>query len=196
LLRGDRTDRLRRVGEIRACEPARLFVGILSRHASLHPEIEATLAARYGAIAARSGAFPFTFTDYYRAEMGGDLLRSLLLFDAPFDPGELAPCKLFTNALEAQVAKSARFLERRPVNVDPGYLTLSKLVLASTKDHAHRVYVGSGIHAEVTLAYREGSYRALPWTYPDYRSETYHAFLAEARTTLERGDRKKRTGGA
>src|SRR5262249_42219216 len=93
---------------------------------------------------------------------------------------------LSANRMETEAARSGRFPQVRPINVDPGYLTLSKLVLASTKDHAHRIHLGRGIHAEVTLAYRDGAWRAQPWTYPDFRSERYRRWLLEAREMLHR----------
>ena len=50
-------------------------------------------------------------------------------------------------------------------------------MLASTKDHAHRIYLGDGIYAEVTLAYRQRQWQPLEWTYPDYRRDDYQEFF-------------------
>jgi hypothetical protein len=72
-------------------------------------------------------------------------------------------------------------VEPRPLNVDPGLLSLGKFQLATTKDQSHRIYVGSGVYAEVTLRYQEGTYRPWPWTYADYRLAAVGAFLQEAR---------------
>jgi hypothetical protein len=123
----------------------------------------------------------FDFTDYYAADMGSPLFRRFYLYPPPFDPARLADVKLRTNALEAEAARKLDLGVRRPLNLDPGYLTPSKVVLASTKDHAHRIYLRDGIYAEVTLHYQNKSYRSWPWTFPDYRSEPYIRFFNEAR---------------
>ena len=71
--------------------------------------------------------------------------------------------------------------EKRRVNLDPGYLLLSRLVLSTFKDFAHRIYLGRGVFAEVTLIFREGSFRPLPWTYPDYAAPETIALFNKAR---------------
>jgi hypothetical protein len=75
--------------------------------------------------------------------------------------------------------------DERPLNLDPGYITLAKLVLASTKDHAHRIYLSQGIYAEITLNYRAGSWQPLPWTYPDYRRSDFQEFFTNCREYLK-----------
>ena len=66
------------------------------------------------------------------------------------------------------------------MNLDPGYITPAKLVLASTKDHAHRLYLADGIYAEVTLAFRGKQWQPLEWTYPDYRRADFQEFFTAA----------------
>jgi len=63
----------------------------------------------------------------------------------------------------------------------PYPLTAASLVLATTKDRAHRICLHEGIHAEVTLLYERGGFRPLPWTYPDYRSAEVRSFFERAR---------------
>ena len=74
------------------------------------------------------------------------------------------------------------------MNLDVGYVTEAKLVLASMKDFAHRVYLGAGVHAEVTLLYRGGGWMSLEWTFPDYASGRYDTFLTGARRLLREGE--------
>jgi hypothetical protein len=119
--------------------------------------------------------------------MGSDLKKRFWAIADPIDPGQLAAIKLTTNLWEAEYAGAGLHAEPRPLNLDPGYLTLAKLVLASTKDHAHRIYLGDGIYAEVTLAYRRGGWQAFDWTYPDYRREDYQAFFTHCRELLRGG---------
>jgi hypothetical protein len=86
---------------------------------------------------------------------------------------QLADIKLVTNALEQARAADGR----RRVNIDPGYLLLERFVLATGKNYSHRIYLGRGIYADLTLIYRQGAFRALPWTYPDYGGQPIGHFL-------------------
>jgi hypothetical protein len=77
--------------------------------------------------------------------------------------------------------------EPRPLNLDPGYLTLGKLLLASTKDFAHRIYLGRGIYAEVTLQYKHGAWRHHEYTFADYRRADYQRFFSQCREWVKKG---------
>ncbi|RKX70418.1 DUF4416 domain-containing protein [candidate division WOR-3 bacterium] len=114
-----------------------------------------------------SPSFPFTATEYYESEMGKGLMRCWLAFLTQFDPEELVELKKRAVAIEVSLSVEGR----RRVNIDPGYLDLKRVVLSTHKDAAHRIYLGDGIYAEVTLIYYNKSFRPLPWTYPDYRWE-------------------------
>jgi hypothetical protein len=138
----------------------------------------------FGPVAAVSDAFDFNETNYYAAEMGEGLEKQFWAFAAKIDPGRLAAIKRQTNEWEAEYARLKLHSEPRPLNLDPGYLTLAKLVLASTKDHAHRIYLADGIYAEVTLSYRRGGWQPFEWTYPDYRRPDYQEFFTCCRELL------------
>jgi hypothetical protein len=157
--------------------PVKLIVSMFGGQASLLAQAEAALVARYGPIDYASPLLPFAHTDYYAPEFGTGLQRRLAAFAELIDPGDLADVKVWTNELEQRLAQGGR----RRVNLDPGYLTAAKLVLATTKDHAHRVYLREGIYAEVTLSYQGKAWRTLPWTYPDYGSPTYLRLVGELR---------------
>jgi len=158
----------------------KLIVGMLSGFPALFDRAEEILVERFGPVSHCSDTIPFTFSDYYEPEMGAGLLRRFAAFERPADAGDLAEIKLWTNGLEMKLA-GPEWPVPRPINLDPGYVDLSKLVLASTKDHAHRVYLGKGIFAEVTLSYTDGAFRPLPWTYPDFRTEAYREFFERVR---------------
>lgn len=156
-----------------------------------------------------SPTYPFDKTAYYEPEMGAGLKRRFVTFERLADPAQLADWKLATNALEERLAKewdvgrgtrdeglgengrnpavssspAPRPPSRAPraINIDPGYITGAKLVLASTKDFAHRIYLHSGIFAEITLSFRGGAWVSHEYTFPDFRAQTYHAFLRRAR---------------
>ena len=142
--------------------------------------------AEWGALALESGAFPFeTFTDYYAATMGTALPKRLWAFEKLITPDMLPQIKCLTNDWEAEFKTVTANAAERPLNIDPGYIDLGKLILASTKDHAHRIYLSEGIFAETTLMYTQKQWKPLPWTYPDYQSTGYQDFLSQCREYLK-----------
>jgi hypothetical protein len=160
--------------------PVCRFAGLL---AGSHEQLAAArqeLAQWYGKIVDTSDILPFTFTAYYDNEMGKNLLRQWVRFEALFNPEQLAKCKLETNMAETLLAK--QFGASRPINIDPGYVHRYKVILATTKDHSHRVYIAEGIYGEVTLHWHQNRWAPWPWTYPDYQSEIAQTFFVKART--------------
>ena len=168
------------MGQIRTPRPVKLFVGMLAARTDLFKAAQMEMSERFGPIDAVGEVVTFDFTDYYAEEMGPGLLRKFVGFERLINPKELASAKLFTNELEEKMCE--RFeSDRRIVNLDPGYVSLAKVVLATTKDYSHRIYLGDGIFAEVTLHFSNGCFNPWPWTYPDYQSETYHRFFQSIR---------------
>ncbi len=165
------------MGTIRQPTPVKLVVPMLAGSPAWLDRAQEALCRALGPADYIGEDLPFTYTDYYTAEMGAPLLRRFIALEQLLDPGELAGLKEWTNGLEADWSQKGK----RPVNLDPGYLAAAKFVLASTKDYAHRIYLGRGIYAEVTLLYRGGAFAPLPWTYPDYRSQAYHRALGQIR---------------
>jgi Domain of unknown function (DUF4416) len=169
------------MGAISEPTPVLLIIAVTSRYEEALEWARLRIEATFGPLALASGAFDFTETDYYTATMGVDLKKQFLAAQRFIDPGRLAEIKRQTNEWEAEYAAADRHPEPRPLNLDPGYITAAKLVLASTKDHAHRLYMQQGIFAEVTLAYRHRSWQPLEWTYPDYRRADYQEFFTRCR---------------
>jgi hypothetical protein len=178
------------MGDIFEPDSVLLIVAVSSRHAAALDWARERMEQEFGAISLVSDAFDFTETDYYAATMGNALKKQFVTCQQLIDPGQLAAIKREANAWEADYAALGRHVESRPLNLDPGYITLAKLVLASTKDHAHRLYLRDGIYAEVTLAYRHRQWQPLDWTFPDYRRDDYQAFFTQCREYLRasRGD--------
>jgi hypothetical protein len=172
------------MGEIQQPAPVLLVVAASSRHAPALDWTREQCVAHYGPAALASDPFPFTETDYYTATMGADLKKQFFAFERLVDPAALAGIKRETNRWEADYAALGRHAEPRPLNLDPGYITPAKLVLASTKDHAHRLYLRDGIYAEVTLTYRRRQWQPLEWTYPDFRRDDYQRFFTRCREWL------------
>ncbi len=164
-----------------AAQPAKLVIGIFSAQTALIAEAAHDLAGCFGAIDVVSSWFDFDFTDYYDLEMGRPLRRRLLVFRQPVAQTSLADIKCRTNALERHFCREGR----RRVNIDPGYLLKERFVLATGKNYTHRIYLGRGIYADLTLIYQEGGYRPLPWTYPDYADAAMRDFLLLVRRRFD-----------
>ena len=181
------------MGMIREVEPVKLFTGMLSAYPGAFAEAESALVQILGPVDLRSDLFAHEFTEYYRDEMGHPLVRLFLSFANLVQPDQIAAIKRLTNEVEARLAAEGQWPVLRPMNLDPGYIAPSKLVLASTKDFSHRIHLKEGIYAEVTLRFVRGEWKELSWTYPDYRTRAYHDFFTQVRTRLMDQRRESRT---
>ncbi len=158
-----------------------LFLGIMFRDENERRSAIEEFSKRYGNVSASTEPLNFSyFSEYYDSEMGGEVKKSYLLFEELIDREQLSGIKSFTNELEKKYGTD----ELRPINLDPGYLTRDKFVLASAKDFAHRIYIGDGIYAEVTLHFHQGKTKFFSWTYKDYLQETVENLLLEGRKLL------------
>ena len=173
------------MGKLREVEPAVLITGIIYTGDNVPEPAAHDLEEAFGPVAFASDAFVFDMTDYYTAEMGPDLHKIFHCFERLIDPVELAGIKLITNEIEQTYAVGDTAGPKRRINIDPGYVTLSKLVLASTKDYSHRIYIGNRIYAETTLRYESGSFHAIDTTYPDYKTPLVLNFMGRARDYLK-----------
>jgi len=182
------------MGEIRnVIPPAKLVFGLLVTSEPLRQTCLEQLMAEFGPLDHQSPVEPFTFTDYYFDEMGQVIFRQYLSAERLVDMATLPELKLRTNQMEVAMALvDERGRRRRQVNIDPGYITQSKLVLATTKDYTHRIYVADGIFAEVTLHYqRPHGFRPFPWSYPDYARREVCEFFNKVRETYRQQLRGK-----
>lgn len=161
--------------------PVKLIAALMGRDLHTIQSARAMVSERFGRIDSVSEAYSFTFSDYYRDEMGDGLVKQFVSFADLIDPARLANVKLMSNEIE-QAMPRPDGLAGRAVNIDPGYLTGAKLILATTKDYSHRIYVGQGIYAEVTLQFRHGAFIPFEWTYPDYRTPMALAYFSQVRT--------------
>jgi hypothetical protein len=161
--------------------PAKLVVSVLYRDEARLASVLEGLAARFGPVEAMSPPFSFDRTDYYEEEMGAGLVRRFVVLRGTVGRDVLADAKLETESLEQANVEGGR----RTVNIDPGLLAEENFVLATGKNHSHRVYLRDGVFADLTLLYRKGEYRALPWTYPDYASDEIRAYFAGVRSGLK-----------
>lgn len=168
--------------------PVKLFIGMLSPDPALFDRCEEILCADYGLVDYRSDSVPWKGSDFYEEEMGPGILRKFLFFERLIDPGMLGAIKVRTCALEKNLACVNGDRVRRRINLDPGYVTEAKVVLATTKDYSHRLYIGNGIYAEVTLSYgnKDRSFSPFTYTYLDYRAESCREMFNQGRGLLRR----------
>jgi len=143
---------------------ALLFIAVLFSDPAVYTQTCAMLEDQFGPIIMESPAMCWDYSEYYDKEMGNQLMRRFIFFSRLIDEGMLARIKIATNKIENRMAVA----EKRRINLDPGYITHAKVVLASTKDYAHRIYIGEGIYAEITLMYIKKQLQKGPFTYRDY----------------------------
>jgi len=155
----------------------KLVIGLLMRQRELISPVAGDLTALFGAIDMVSPWFDFTYTHYYAPEMGTPLFRRVLVFKELIRQRDLADIKQKTNVIERRYGRDGR----RSVNIDPGYLLRERFVLATGKNFAHRIYIGKGIYADLTLIYRKGAFEPLVWTYPDYADRPMRDYLERVR---------------
>jgi hypothetical protein len=119
----------------------------------------------------------FDRTRYYEKEMGWPLYRRFVSFSRLIKPEEIVQVKLLCNRTENKYSAAGK----RQINIDPGYISLERLILATGKNFTHRIYLSRGIYADLTLVFRKGSFVSLQWTYRDYSDPTVIAYFNEVR---------------
>lgn len=157
--------------------PAKLVVSLFMGEKVLLQDVASKLVGFWGTVDMVSPWLAFDQTDYYHAEMGSPLFRRFIVFSDLIQQEALAGVKVVTNDLETAFSKAGK----RLVNIDPGYVTAERFVLASGKNYTHRIYLSKGIYADLTLIYQKGRFRPLEWTYPDYAGDAITGFLQSVR---------------
>ncbi len=143
-----------------------LIMSLFSKEEALINEVLGILTGAYGETDFISPFLKFDYTDYYAREIGQGLIRRFVSFSGLIAPENLPDIKVMTNGIEERFSEG----ERRRINIDPGYIAQAHLILATGKGFSHRPYLRDGIYADLTLVFQDGSFRGLPWTYPDYGS--------------------------
>ena len=159
-------------------EPVKLVAGLLSADPGIMKQTIEEMGRVFGPVEFSTESEPFVHTEYYCAEMGQGIQRCFLAFEPLVQRDQLAEIKLRTNRMEESFRKPGR---GRRINIDPGFVTLDNLVLATGKNYTHRIYLSGGIYADLTLMYQKGTFRPLPWTYPDYAEESVIRMFNEIR---------------
>lgn len=166
------------MGKPKEPKPAKLFMSLIALEDGIFHQGVEDLRLIFGEIDFISEKFSFNFTNYYMEEMGHPLFRHFITFEHLISIPLLPDTKQSTNRLEEKYAHPNG---NRSINIDPGYLCLAHVVLATTKGYAHRPYLREGIYADLTLIYRNKSFQPLEWTYPDYRQKEVIALFNQFR---------------
>ena len=167
--------------------PVKLICTFIYSQEKVYMKAKAIIEKKYGRVDFESERINFNFTDYYYDEMGKPLFRRFIAFERLRKPSDFIKIKLFCLKLENKFAVD----NKRIVNIDPGYIHEAKLVLTTTKDFAHRIYLDKGVFAEVTLSFEKGQYRDYPTTFPDYRTDQYKDIFLEIRDIYSHQLKKK-----
>jgi hypothetical protein len=157
--------------------PVKLIISLFSPDKALVKGVLDELSAVYGPTDWISPELFFDQTTYYAREMGWPLHRRFASFARLIAPEQIVSIKLWTNEIEKRTSQG----ERRKINIDPGYLSSERLILATGKNFIHRVYLTGGIYADLTLIFEKGSFKALPWTYRDYADPEMVRFFNDLR---------------
>jgi len=165
------------MGKPKAILPAKLFFAVTISQNMEWPTAQQVLSNLFGKIDSSSDWYSFDHTEYYKSEMGERLKKCIISFADLIIPEKLVEIKIASNEIERQFMIN----DSRVVNLDPGYLTSSKIVLATTKDYSHRIYLGKGIFGDLHLQYRENKFQVNPWTYPDYQEPLVIEYFEELR---------------
>ena len=172
------------MGEIRTPAKVKIIVGILAKDAQSVESVRETLRNRFGEEDLNLEPYPFTFTNYYVDEIGNTPVRAFFSYETLVERETIVDIKLWTNDIELEIAEKNGSPGLRPVNLDPGYMTLGQFFLATTKDQRQRVYMQRGIFVEPTLYFQDGHFHAFDRTYRDYQSEKYILYLEQVRARL------------
>jgi len=173
--------------EIENPKPVKLLIAVMAANDECLIAALDVIVAEFGTTDLVSDVWPFDQTDYYKSQTGPHILKQFASIDKLIDPGELAQIKHKTNRIEqeqAELLHKSGVVWPRPINLDPGIIEPSKLVLASTKNYSHRIYIGEQMYAEVTLTFHKGKWQPFPYTYPDYKQHGYHEFFSKVRNRL------------
>lgn len=158
-------------------DKVRLFSSLFSAEKDLIDRVVDELVELFGQPDVITPWLMFDRTRYYEKEMGWPLYRRFITFKDLIPPEDLVDKKLSTNRIEVKYSTEGK----RRINIDPGYICLERLVLATGKNYTHRIYLSHGIYADLTLVFNKGTFKPLEWSYPDYSDEESIEFFNNER---------------
>jgi hypothetical protein len=163
------------MGQISEFKKVKLFCGLIFNQTTVAEKAKVILGEHFSAIDSQSAVIPFVLTDYYQVEMGTPLFRQFISFGELLSPEKLPDIKIITNKLEKQLAGGGK----RTINIDPGFMSDANVIIATCKNHYHRVPLNRGIYAHLEYVLKNKQLSFLPWTYPDFQTEPYLVFFRQ-----------------
>ncbi len=137
--------------------------------------------SQYNNVFKKTDVYDFIFSDYYNREFGSPLYKELWVMNKYTNGFNDYELKIKSIEVEQHFLKNGK----RQINIDPGLVSLSHIILFSTKFVSHRIPLNQGIYAEIELIYENGSYRPLKWTYPDFRTPFIIDFFNKLRKEMK-----------
>ncbi len=168
------------MAQIKEPSKAKLIVGLMYSNDQILARALYCLVQQFGPIQINGPTIEFNFTKYYEEEMGELLKKTYIAFTAPIKIESLPEIKQFTNKIECDLSKQ----EKRTINIDPGYVTVNQVVLASAKEHPHRIYLSCGIYGQIVLVFCRNEWIPVEKTFADYKQKEVKEFLISVRSDI------------
>jgi hypothetical protein len=165
------------MGQIVEPSKVKLIAALLWNESASIEEVYRRLEKEWGKIEARSAEYDFIHTGYYKDEFGERLMKQFVSFERLVDINLMPDIKIRSNQLEDEFVQG----KNRVVNIDPGYIANAKLVMPTTKNLPHRVYIGKNIYADLQLIYKKPSFQTILWTFADYKEPFNLEFFNKVR---------------
>jgi len=156
--------------------PAKLFAAIRCLDIEKRMQAERLLKKRFGDADYRTKEIPIPI-DLYEQGNRPILTMVLISYKKLITREDIVKVKQITHEIEKKVCKA----NEMNFSVDPGYLTLSNVYLASFKEFFHRTYVRKGVYLENLYRYLAKRYQPWEWTPPEYRKPEALFFFHEMR---------------
>tara|TARA_B100001029_G_C14995437_1_gene414718 strand:+ start:265 stop:771 length:507 start_codon:yes stop_codon:yes gene_type:complete len=160
----------------------KLIIGVIYKDSHWLSKAKSAMKIYGWEVQNQSQVFPFDQTDYYSTEMGEELKRCFLIIKGLKSLEKTADWKLITVEIEQKLSNKGK----RKINLDPGYLDLSRVVLLSGKEGSHKIYLRNGVWADLVLLKDKGGYRNFPWTFPDIRTGCYDEYFLHVRSEFKK----------
>lgn len=155
------------MGNIMTPPPVKLIAALMINEQAPLEDVMNVLQEQWGPADMQTEWFDFSHSDYYEKEFGRGLKKKYLSFENLFSIELMPDYKIWSNSVEERFLKESG----RTVNIDPGYIADAKLILATTKNLAHRIYIGKSIYADQQLIFRDRTFWPMPWTFADMKQE-------------------------
>ncbi len=165
------------MGLIIQSPPVKLIAAVMIAPSVSADEAVSVITNEWGVVDLALDWYAFDHSDYYAGEFGPSLKKAFFSFETLVDAETMPAVKIRSNRLEDGFCRDGK----RALNIDPGYIADAKLIMPTTKNLSHRVYVGQGIYADQQLMYHGKTFNTMPWTFADYKQPAVIDFFNRVR---------------